>query len=169
MLLPPDLRDWIPQDDMVHFVIEAVEGMSLPTLKINHRGSGSAQYPPKMMLALLIYCYANGIFSSRRIERATYRDIAVRFLTANTHPDHDTICAFRRANFEAMAEAFLQVLHLARSMRVLKVGTISVDGTHIKANASKDKNVRYDRRRSRSKPAARAANRIASWRRTSSC
>ena len=130
---------------MVHFVIEAVEGMSLPTLKINHRGSGSAQYPPKMMLALLIYCYANGIFSSRRIERATYRDIAVRFLTANTHPDHDTICAFRRANFEAMAKAFLQVLHLARSMRVLKVGTISVDGTHIKANASKDKNVRYDR------------------------
>ena len=70
MLLPPDLRDWIPQDDMVHFVIEAVEGMSLPTLKINPRGSGSAQYPPKMMLALLIYCYANGIFSSRRIERA---------------------------------------------------------------------------------------------------
>ncbi len=75
---------------MVHFVIEAVEGMSLPTLKINHRGSGSAQYPPKMMLELPVYCYANGIFSSRRIERATYRDIAVRFLSGDTHPDHDT-------------------------------------------------------------------------------
>ena len=145
MLFPPDLRDWIPEDDMVHFVIEAVEGMSLRCLKVNRRGSGSEQYPPKMMLALLIYCYANGIFSSRRIERATYRDIAVRFLTADTHPDHDTICAFRRANFDVMAEAFLEVLHLAREMRILKVGTISVDGTHIKANASKDKNVRYDR------------------------
>jgi len=145
MLLPPDLRDWIPEDDMVHFVIEAVEGMPLCNLRVNRHGSGSEQYPPKMMLTLLIYCYANGIFSSRRIQRATYRDIAVRFLTADTHPDHDTICAFRRANFEAMSEAFLQVLHLARSMRVLKVGTISVDGTHIKANASKDKNVRYDR------------------------
>jgi len=145
MLLPPDLREWVPEDDMVHFVIEAVAGMNLPALKINRRGSGSEQYPPKMMLQLLIYCYANGIFSSRRIERATYRDVAVRFLTADTHPDHDTICTFRRENFEAVSEAFLQVLQLARSLRILKVGAVSVDGTHIKASASKDKNVRYDR------------------------
>ena len=93
MLLPPDLREWVAEDDMVHFVIEAVEGMRLSTLKINHRGTGSEQFPPKMMLALLIYCYANGIFSSRRMERATYRDVAVRYLTADTHPDHDTICS----------------------------------------------------------------------------
>ncbi len=145
MLLPPDLRDWVPDEDMVHFVIEAVAGMNLPMLKINRRGCGSAQYPPKMMLQLLIYCYANGIFSSRRIERATYRDVAVRFLAANTHPDHDTICTFRRENFEALAAAFLEVLQLARTMGVLKVGTVSVDGTHIKANASKNRNVRYDR------------------------
>ena len=145
MLLPPDLREWIPEDDMVHFVIEAVAGMNLTTLQINRRGSGSEQYPPKMMLQLIIYCYANGIFSSRRIERATYRDVAVRFLTADTHPDHDTICTFRRVNFEAVSEAFLQVLQLARKLRILKVGTVSVDGTHIRANASKDKNVRYDR------------------------
>jgi len=145
MLLPPDLRDWVPQEDMVHFVIEAVEGMRLSTLKVNRRGSGSEQYPPKMMLGLLIYCYANGIFSSRRIERVTYRDVAVRYLTGDTHPDHDTICTFRRENFEAVGEAFLQVLQLAREMGVLKVGTVSVDGTHIRANASKDKNIRYDR------------------------
>jgi len=145
MLLPPDLRDWVPEDDMVHFVLEAIEGMQLPGLKVNHRGSGSAQYPPTMMLALLVYCYANGIFSSRRIERATYRDVAVRFLTGDTHPDHDTICAFRRANFEAVAEAFLQVLQLARQVGVLKVGAVSVDGTLMAANASRDKNVRYDR------------------------
>jgi len=76
-LLPPDLRDWVLQDDMVHFVNEAAEGMPLSTLKVSRRGSGSEPYPPKMMLALLIYGYANGICSSRRIERATYRAVAV--------------------------------------------------------------------------------------------
>lgn len=145
LLLPPDLREWVPPDDMVHFVLEAVHAMPLTTLKVNRRGTGSAQYPPKMMLALLIYCYANGIFSSRRIERATWRDIAVRYLTADTHPDHDTICTFRRENFDAVSEAFLEVLKLAKAMGVLKVGAVSVDGTHIAANASKDRNVRYDR------------------------
>ena len=145
LLLPVDLRQWVPENDLVHFVLEAVNGMTLTSLKVNRRGTGSEQYPPKMMLALLIYCYANGIFSSRRIERATWRDIAVRYLTADTHPDHDTICTFRRENFEAVGEAFLQVLQLARAMGVLKVGTVSVDGTHIAANASKDRNVRYDR------------------------
>lgn len=145
LLLPPDLRDWVPENDMVHFVIEAVERMSLPSLKINRRGTGSEQYPPRMMLSLLIYCYANGVFSSRRIERATYRDVAVRYLTGDTHPDHDTICTFRRENFDAVSEAFLGVLRLARQMGVLKVGTVSVDGTHVAANASKDRNVRYDR------------------------
>lgn len=145
MLLPPDLRDGVPQDDMVHFVIEAVEGMPLSTLKVNRRGRGAEQYPPKMMLALLIYCYANGIFSSRRIERATYRDVAVRFLSGDTHPDHDTIGTFRRENFEAVAPAFLEVRQRARALGVLKVGTVSVDGTYVAANASKDNNVRYDR------------------------
>ena len=145
LLLPPDLRDWVMEDDMVHFVITAVEGMPLSTLKVNRRGTGSEQFPPRMMLALLIYCYANGIFSSRRIERATYRDVGVRYLSADTHPDHDTICTFRRENFEAVGEAFLHVLQLAREMGVLKVGTVSVDGTHIKAYASKNKSVRYDR------------------------
>lgn len=145
MLLPPDLRDWVPADDMVHFIIEAVDGMRLSTLKVNWTGSGSEQYPPKMMMALLVYCYANGVFSSRRIERATHRDVAVRYLTGDTHPDHDTICTFRRENGEAVSEAFLQILLLAKVMGVLKVGTVSVDGTHIAANASKDKSVRYDR------------------------
>ncbi len=145
MLLPPDLREWIPEDDMVHFVLEAVKGVAISNFQINHRGSGDRQYPPRMMLALLIYSYANGIFSSRRIERATYRDIAVRYITANTHPDHTTISEFRRRNAAAFSEAFLHVLMLAREMHVLKVGTISVDGTHIKANASIHKSLRYDR------------------------
>lgn len=84
-LLPPDLKDWLPGDDLAHFFIAAVERVALSALGINNRSSGSAQYHPPMMLALLIYSYANGIFSSRRIERATHRDIGVRFVGANTH------------------------------------------------------------------------------------
>jgi hypothetical protein len=98
-----------------------------------------------MMLGLLVYCYANGLFGSRRIERATYRDIAVRYLTADTHPDHDTICKFRRENLAAVHECFVRVLELARELKLLKVGTVSVDGTQLRANASKHKNVTYER------------------------
>ena len=145
LLLPVDLRDWVPADDMVHFVLEAVEQVPMHHFKVNNHGGGSKQYHPRMMLALLIYSYANGIFGSRRIEAATYRDIAVRYLCADTHPDHDTICKFRRENFEAVSASFLQVLLLARELKLLKVGTISVDGTKIDANASKHRNVRYDR------------------------
>lgn len=123
MLLPVDLRDWVPSDDMVHFVLGAVEAMPIPTLKVNRRGSGSAQYPPQMMLALLIYCYSQGVFSSRKIESAPYRDLAVRYLSGDTHPDHDTICTFRRENREAFTEAFVKVLDLAREMGVVKVGS----------------------------------------------
>lgn len=145
MLLPVDLREWVPGDDLVHFVIEAVDSMRLPSMAVNRRGTGSEQYPPRMMLGLLVYCYSMGVFSSRRIERATYRDIAVRYLTGDTHPDHDTICAFRRQNASVVKEAFVEVLRLASEMKLLKVGTVSVDGTHIRANASKHKSVRYDR------------------------
>ena len=145
MLLPVDLRQWVPENDLVHFVINAVDGMNLGGFVVNGRGSGSAQYPPRMMLALVIYCYANGIFGSRRIERATHRDVAVRYLTGDTHPDHDSICKFRRENGAAVKEAFVEVLRLARQMGLLKVGMVSVDGTHVKANASKHKSVRYDR------------------------
>ena len=144
-LLPPDLRDWIPEHDLAHFVIEAVERVDMGAFKVNRRGSGSAQYHPRMMLALLIYCYANGIFSSRRIERATRRDLGVRFVAANNHPDHDTIASFRRANFAAVAESFLQVLLLARELKLVKAGVVSVDGSKFAADASKHRSVRYDR------------------------
>ncbi len=130
---------------MAHFVLAAVETVPLSSFRVNQRGTGSEQYPPHMLLALLIYCYANGVFGSRRIERATYRDLGVRFVAGNTHPDHDTICAFRRKNFVAVSAAFLQVLKLARELKLLKVGTVSIDGTHIKANASKFHNVGYKR------------------------
>jgi transposase len=144
-LLPPDLRDWIPEDDLAHFVIEAVERVAIGAFKVNDRGTGSAQYHPRMMLALLIYCYANGLFSSRRIERATYRDLGVRFVAANRHPDHDTIATFRRTNFAAVAESFLQVLLLAKELKLLKLGVVSVDGSKFDANASKHRAVTYQR------------------------
>ena len=146
MLLPPDLREWVGEDDLVHFIIAAVERLPLSAFAINHKGCGDEQFPPQMMLALLIYCYANGVFGSRRIERATYRDVSVRYLCGGEHhPDHDTICTFRRRNFEAVAGAFVSVLELAREMKLLKLGCVSIDGTHIRASASKDKNVTYGR------------------------
>ena len=143
--MPPDIRQWLREDDVAHFILEAAERVSMTKFHVNERGTGSAQYHPKMMMALLIYCYVNGTFSSRRIERATYRDIGCRFVTANLHPDHDTIAKFRRENLEAFSECFLEVLLLAKELKLLKVGTVSVDGTQIKANASKNRSIRYDR------------------------
>jgi transposase len=145
LLLPPDLRDWVAPDDLVHFVLQAVERLPLTSFAVNHKGCGDEQYPPHTLLALLIYCYANGVFSSRRIEGATYRDVAVRYLTADTHPDHDTLCTFRRNNLAAIAGAFVDVLELAKELQLLSLGTISLDGTHIKANAAKDQNVTCQR------------------------
>lgn len=145
LLLPYDLKDWIPSNDIVHFTIEAAELVPLDRFKVNESGTGDEQYHPHMLLALLLYCYSHGIFSSRRIERATYRDVAVRYICANRHPDHDTICTFRIRNKDAIAEAFLRILLLAKEMKLLKVGTVSVDGSKIKANASIHKSLRYDR------------------------
>ena len=144
-LLPPDIRDWVLEDDLAHFVLEAVERVPMSAFQVNERSTGLAQCHPRMMLALLIYCHANGIFGSRRIERATYRDLGVRYVSSDCHPDHDTICAFRRRNIEAVSEAFLQVLLMARELKLLKVGTMSVDGTQLRANASKRNSICHDR------------------------
>jgi transposase len=144
-LLPPDLTAWLPEDDLAHFVVAAVERVPLGSFLVVRRSGGKPQYHPRLMLALLIYNYANGIFSSRRIERATYRDIGVRFVAANLHPDHDTIAVFRRNNKAAFEAAFVQVLLLARESGLLRVGTVSIDGTKLDANASKIRSVRYDR------------------------
>ena len=94
MFLPPDLREWVADNELAHLILEAVELCDVRGARLNVRGSGSEQYPPPMMLALLIYAYATGLFSSRRIERATYESVAVRYVCANHHPDHDTIAKF---------------------------------------------------------------------------
>ena len=127
LLLPPDLRDWLPPEHMVHFIMDAVDALDLSQARVNERGTGSAQYPPSMMLGLLIYCYATDTFSSRRIETLTYENVAVRYLTADTHPDHDSICKFRRENKELLSSCFHQVLELAAGAEVLKVGDLTVE------------------------------------------
>ena len=137
MLLPVSSQEWVPDNDLAHFAIDAVAALDLDHCRINQRGTGDAQFPPAMMLTLLIYCYATGLFSSRRIEHATYQNLSVRFICANTHPDHDTICAFRRKNDALIKETFLKTLLLARELKLLKVGTVAIDGTKVPANASK--------------------------------
>jgi transposase len=131
MFLPPDLREWVAENELAHLILEAVELCDLRGARLNGRGSGSEQYPPTMMLALLIYAYATGLFSSRRIERATYESVAERYLCANHHPDHDTIAKFRRENEALFRSCFSQVLLLAREAGVLRVGAVSVDGTRL--------------------------------------
>lgn len=147
LLLPPNIREWVPEGHLVHFIMDAVEELDLSEAKVNERGSGDEQYPPGMMLGLLVYCYASGMFSSRVIERMTHENVAVRLLCADTHPDHDTICTFRRRNAELLHRAFAQVLEMAARCGVLKVGgvTVAIDGTKILANASKHSAVSYER------------------------
>lgn len=143
LLMPPSIQEWIAEDDMARFIVEAVASVGEHHCSYNPRGSGSEQYPPHMMMALLIYCYANGLFSSRKIERATYRDIAVRFISGDTHPDHDTIAAFRRDNGTLFKACFLHVLELAREMKVQRIGAVAIDGTMLEASAAKHRTLSH--------------------------
>jgi transposase len=137
MLLPVDLRDWVANDDLAHFILDALALVDLSAAACNQRGTGSEQYPPGMMLGVLIYCYAQGFFSSRVIERATYQHLAVRYLAGNTHPDHDTIASFRRQNGALLRSVFVQLLALARRSGLLRLGAVALDGTKLKAAASR--------------------------------
>jgi transposase len=147
MLFPVDMRDWLPEDHLVYFVIEAIEQIGVTGFKVNRRGTGSEQYPPEMMLALLVYSYVTGRFGSRTIEAATYTDVALRYICGGkAHPDHTVICAFRKDNKEIFEETFTKILVLAKQMKKLKqTGGASADGTKIHANASKHKAVSYKR------------------------
>ena len=146
LLLPPNLREWVPAGHLAHFILDVVEDLDLRQVRVNERGTGSEQYPPRMLLALLLYCYATGVFSSRRIEQATWDSVPVRLICGDTHPDHDTICAFRRENQALLAESFVRVLELAQALKFLQVGqiTVAVDGTKVLANASKHAAVSYE-------------------------
>src|SRR3954462_8349620 len=117
-LLPPDLKDWLPEDDLAHFIVAAAERVRLGAFRTNRQAGGKPQYHPPLMLALVVCCYAKGGFSSRGLVGGTYRDIGARFIAANTHPDHATIATFRRTNKAAFEAAFLEVLLPAREWGV---------------------------------------------------
>jgi len=136
-LLPPSVDEWLPEKHLARFVVEVIDGLDLSAMVRSYRGSGSACYHPALLLGVLVYGYATGVFSSRKLERATYDSVAFRFITANEHPDHDTIATFRRRFLKEIEGLFVRVLELAREMGMLKVGTVALDGTKIHANASR--------------------------------
>ena len=143
-LLPPSVDEWLPEKHLARFVVEVIDGLDLRVMRGSYRGSGSASYPPSLLLGILVYGYATGVFSSRKLERASYDSVAFRFIAANQHPDHDTIAAFRRRFLQEIEGLFVQVLAVAREMGVLKMGTVALDGTKIHANASRHSALSYE-------------------------
>jgi transposase len=143
-LMPPSVDDWLPPRHLARFVVDVIAGLDLRAMIGSYRGSGEASYHPTILLGILVYGYATGVFSSRKLERATYDSVAFRFIAANQHPDHDTIAAFRRRFLDEIKKLFVQVLQLAREMGVLKMGTVALDGTKIHANASRHSALSYD-------------------------
>jgi transposase len=136
--------EWLPEKHLARFVAEVIDGLDLRAMIGAYRGSGSAAHHPRMLLGVLVYGYATGVFSSRKLERATYDSVAFRFIAANDHPDHDTIASFRRRFLKEIEALFVQVLLLAREMGVLKLGTIGIDGTKVHANASRHSALSYE-------------------------
>jgi len=143
-LMPPSVDEWLPERHLARFIVEVVEGLNLGAMSRSYRGSGSASYHPSILLSLLVYGYATGVFSSRKLERATYDSVAFRFIAGNEHPDHDTIATFRRRFLKLITALFVEVLKLAREMGVLNLGTVALDGTKMHANASRHSALSYE-------------------------
>lgn len=137
-LLPPSLSDWLKKDHLAYFVADVVENLDLSAIKNTYKEGGAKGYSPEILISLIFYGYMTGVFSSRKIENATFDSIAFRYLAANQHPDHDTIASFRQRFLPQLKGIFIQILIIAREMGVKKVGTVSIDGTKVKANASKN-------------------------------
>src|ERR1700750_1243529 len=143
-LLPPSLNEWLPERHLARFVVEGGDGLDLSAMGERYRGTGSAGYHPALLLGLLVYGYATGLFSSRKLERATYDSVAFRFIAANDHPDHDTIATFRRRFLKEIEGLFVQVLALAREIGMLKLGTGELDGPKRHAHASRHSALSYE-------------------------
>jgi transposase len=143
-LLPPSIEDWLPEGHLARFVVEIVEQLDLSSLKESYAGRGSQPHNPSMLVALLFYGYAVGVFSSRKLERSTYDSVAFRYIAVNRHPDHDTIANFRKRFLKELTGLFVQILFVARQMGVLKLGNVSLDGSKVKAHASKHKALSYE-------------------------
>jgi len=136
-LLPPSVSDWLNEDHLARFVVEVIDQLDLSNLTRQYAGRGSKAHHPGTLLAILVYGYATGVFSSRRLERATYDSVAFRYIAANSHPDHDTLATFRRRFLDELANLFVQVLEYAQELKLLKLGTVCLDGTKVHANASR--------------------------------
>ena len=146
-LLPPSMQEWLPEDDLAYFIMDVVNDLDLSAIYDDYNGTAGGQppYDPQMMVSFLLYGYCIGIPSSRRLERATYDSISFRVLSANQHPDHDTIASFRQRHLRALSELFVQVLRLCQKAGLVKLGHVSLDGTKVRANASKHKAMSYGR------------------------
>src|ERR1035437_2368585 len=138
-LLPRSVDDWLNEDHLARFVVEVVEQLDLSNLTRQYAGRGSKAHHPATLLAILVYGYATGVFSSRKLERATYDSVAFRYIAAGSHPDHDTLATFRRRFLDELANLFLQVLELAQEMKLLKLGTVCLDGTKVHASVPRRK------------------------------
>jgi transposase len=143
-LMPPSVDEWLPERHLARFVVEVIAGLDLRAMTGSYRGSGEASYHPQLLLGIVTYGYATGVFSSRKLERASYDSVAFRFIAANEHPDHDTIAAFRRRFLKQIEKLFVQVLGVAREMGLLRLGTVALDGTKIHANASRHSALSYE-------------------------
>jgi len=142
-LFPPSVQEWLPDNHLARFVVEVIEELDLTALEQSYAGRGSDAIHPAMLVALLLYGYATGTFSSRALERASYDSIAIRYITANTHPDYDTINSFRQRFLKEIKAIFVQVLGYAQEVGMLKLGTVSLDGTKVHANASRHRAMSY--------------------------
>ena len=142
-LMPPSLEDWLNEDHLARFIVEVIDQLDLSNLTRQYAGRGSKAHHPATLLGILVYGYATGVFSSRKLERATYDSVAFRYIAAGSHPDHDTLAAFRRRFLVEVVSVFMQVLELAKEMHLLTLGTISLDGTKIHANASRHSALSY--------------------------
>ena len=138
-IFPPCVQDYLADDHLARFVVDIVEQLDLSHMSAVYSGRGSKPFHPALLVALLSYGYATGVFSSRKLEKASYDSIAFRYICANTHPDHDTIANFRKRFLNELEALFVEILMVAQAMGLLKLGTVSLDGSKIKANASKHK------------------------------
>jgi transposase len=141
MLMPPNMNDWLPPDHLARFVAETVDQLDMRLFYAIHEeaGGGPAPYAPEIMLAILLYGYMTGTYSSRKLEDATWSDVAFRFLSTGFHPDHDTIADFRKRHEVAITKVFEQIVGIAMQAKIVRLGHVSVDGTKIRSNASKEK------------------------------
>lgn len=149
LLLPPSLQEWLPEGHLAYFISDTVDALDLSAFHARYANGGPRNQPfhPAMMVKVLLYGYATGTFSSRKLARKLHEDVALRILAAGNFPAHRTLCDFRANHLEELSQLFVQVVRLAQECGLVKLGTVAIDGTKVKANASRHKAMSYQRMR----------------------